>query len=135
MLTVEGIIGDLLLQHNCVIVPTFGGFVTQRVGAQIDVANGTMTPPRKAILFNRQLINNDGLLIASFAHQNNVPYNEAQSAISDAVLLWDNQLNRARRISIDRWGFLSLNREVRRRSFNWLSQSNTASEIADCASL
>ncbi|ASS50739.1 MAG: hypothetical protein A3D31_14370 [Candidatus Fluviicola riflensis] len=111
MLTVEGIIGDLLLQHNCVIVPTFGGFVTQRVGAQIDVANGTMTPPRKAILFNRQLINNDGLLIASFAHQNNVPYNEAQSAISDAVLLWDNQLKLGRRISIDRVGFLYLDQE------------------------
>lgn len=111
MLTVEGIIGDLLLQHNCVIVPTFGGFVTQRVGAQLDAANGTMTPPRKAILFNRQLINNDGLLIASFAHQNNVPYNEAQAAVSTAVSLWDTQLNQGQRISIDRVGFLYLDQE------------------------
>jgi cell division septation protein DedD len=111
MLTVEGIIGDLLLQHNCVIVPTFGGFVTQRVGAQLDAANGTMTPPRKAILFNRQLINNDGLLIASFAHQNNVPYNEAQLAVSDAVTVWDNQLKHGQRISIDRVGFLYLDQE------------------------
>ncbi|MES2556852.1 MAG: SPOR domain-containing protein [Bacteroidota bacterium] len=111
MLTVEGIIGDLLLQHNCVIVPTFGGFVTQRVGAQLDAANGTMTPPRKAILFNRQLINNDGLLIASFAHQNSVPYNEAQAAVSEAVLLWDNQLKQGQRISIDRVGFLYLDQE------------------------
>lgn len=111
MLTVEGIIGDLLLQHNCVIVPTFGGFVTQRVGAQLDAANGTMTPPRKAILFNRQLINNDGLLIASFAHQNNVPYNEAQTAVSDAVTVWDNQLKHGQRISIDRVGFLYLDQE------------------------
>lgn len=111
MLTVEGIIGDLLLQHNCVIVPTFGGFVTQRVGAQLDAANGTMTPPRKAILFNRQLINNDGLLIASFAHQNNVSYNEAQAAVSDAVMVWDNQLKHGQRISIDRVGFLYLDQE------------------------
>lgn len=111
MLTVEGIIGDLLLQHNCVIVPTFGGFVTQRVGAQLDAANGTMTPPRKAILFNRQLINNDGLLIATFSHQNNVPYTEAQTAVSNAVSLWDNQLKQGQRISIDRVGFLYLDQE------------------------
>ncbi|MDH4471472.1 MAG: SPOR domain-containing protein [Fluviicola sp.] len=111
MLTVEGIIGDLLLQHNCVIVPTFGGFVTQRVGAQLDAVNGTMTPPRKAILFNRQLINNDGLLIATFSHQNNVPYNEAQAAVSNAVSLWDNQLKLGQRISIDRVGFLYLDQE------------------------
>lgn len=111
MLTVEGIIGDLLLQHNCVIVPTFGGFITQRVGAQLDAANGTMTPPRKAILFNRQLINNDGLLIASFAHQNKVPYNEAQAAVAETVSVWENQLKQNQRISIDRVGFLYLDQE------------------------
>ena len=111
MLTIEGIIGDLLLRHNCVIVPAFGGFVAQRVGAQLDAVNGTMTPPRKAILFNRQLINNDGLLIASFAQQNNVAYNEAQQAVNDSILRWDEQLKNGHRISIDRVGFLYLDAE------------------------
>jgi hypothetical protein len=111
MLTVEGIIGDLLLQHNCVIVPAFGGFVTQRVGAQLDAVNGTMTPPRKAILFNRQLINNDGLLVASFAHQNKVEYNQAQSVVSETINRWDNDLRNGQRISIDRVGFLYLDQE------------------------
>lgn len=111
MLTIEGIIGDLLLRHNCVIVPAFGGFVAQRVGAQLDTVNGTMTPPRKAILFNRQLINNDGLLIASFAQQNSVSYNEAQQAVSDVILRWDEQLKNGHRISIDRVGFLYLDAE------------------------
>jgi hypothetical protein len=111
MLTVEGIIGDLLLQHNCVIVPAFGGFVTQRVGAQLDVVNGTMTPPRKAILFNRQLINNDGLLISSFAHHNNVSYNEAQAAILEAITQWHSGLKQGQRISIDRVGFLYFDQE------------------------
>ena len=40
MLTVEGLIGDLLIQHNCVVVPGFGGFVAQRVAAQLDTAKG-----------------------------------------------------------------------------------------------
>jgi hypothetical protein len=111
MLTVEGIIGDLLLQHNCVIVPAFGGFVTQRVGAQLDVVNGTMTPPRKAILFNRQLINNDGLLISSYAHHNNVSYDQAHAAVSESVALWDAGLKEGQRISIDRVGFLYFDQE------------------------
>jgi hypothetical protein len=111
MLTIEGIIGDLLLRHNCVIVPAFGGFVAQRVGAQLDAVNGTMTPPRKAILFNRQLINNDGLLIASYAQQNSVAYNEAQQAVNDAILRWDEQLKNGQRISIDRVGFLYFDAE------------------------
>lgn len=111
MLTVEGIIGDLLLQHNCVIVPTFGGFVAQRVGAQLDAVNGTMTPPRKAILFNRQLINNDGLLVSSYAHQNKVDYVQAQAAVSEAVTHWDGLLKQGQRISIDRVGFLYFDQE------------------------
>lgn len=111
MLTIEGIIGDLLLRHNCVIVPAFGGFVAQRVGAQLDSVNGTMTPPRKAILFNRQLINNDGLLIASYAQQNSVSYNDAQQAVNDSILRWDEQLKKGQRISIDRVGFLYLDAE------------------------
>lgn len=111
MLTVEGIIGDLLLQHNCVIVPSFGGFVAQRVGAQLDAANGTMTPPRKAILFNRQLINNDGLLVSSFAHQNKVDYNAAQKAVSETITQWEETLKQGQRISIDRVGFLYFDHE------------------------
>jgi cell division septation protein DedD len=111
MLTVEGIIGDLLLRHNCVIVPSFGGFVTQRIGAQLDKLNGTMTPPRKAILFNRQLINNDGLLITSFAQLNKVGYDEAQAQISEAVAHWDVALKQGQRISIDRVGFLYFDQE------------------------
>jgi len=106
MLTVEGIIGDLLMQHNCVVVPAFGGFVAQRVGAQLDAVNGTMTPPRKAILFNRQLINNDGLLIASYAQQNKIDYKDAQIAVGAVINQWDQQLKDGFRISIDRVGFL-----------------------------
>jgi hypothetical protein len=111
MLTVEGIIGDLLLQHNCVIVPSFGGFVAQRVGAQLNAANGSMTPPRKAILFNRQLINNDGLLISSYAHHNKVEYNAAQAAVNETITLWEETLKQGQRISIDRVGFLYFDHE------------------------
>lgn len=111
MTTVEGIIGDLLLQHNCVIVPSFGGFVAQRVGARIDFQDGTLSPPKKALLFNRQLINNDGLLIASFARQNKLDYETAAEAVKVAVLQWEQDLHTGLRISIDRVGFLYVDQE------------------------
>ena len=46
---IQEIIGDLLLQHNCVIVPGFGGFVAQQVSAKVDFDRGVMLPPSKAL--------------------------------------------------------------------------------------
>ena len=53
MFTVEELIGDLLLRHNCVIVPSFGGFVAKQSSATIDYKNGVMLPPGKSVMFNR----------------------------------------------------------------------------------
>lgn len=111
MHTVEGLIGDLLLQHNCVIVPGFGGFVAQRVSAQIDMEKGIMLPPSKSILFNRQLINNDGLLITSYASRNKVTYPLAESTVEGAVVSWHDALKAGQRVSIDRVGIIFLDQE------------------------
>ena len=39
MVSVEELIGELLLRHNCVIIPSFGGFVAKQTGASIDYRN------------------------------------------------------------------------------------------------
>ncbi|MDP5011107.1 MAG: hypothetical protein NWQ47_07765, partial [Crocinitomicaceae bacterium] len=85
MISVEQLIGDLLLRHNCVIVPTFGGFVANQTSAVIDYTNGVMSPPKKSLMFNRQLVNNDGLLVAEFAANNNLTYDESKSTIDQLV--------------------------------------------------
>jgi hypothetical protein len=111
MLTVEQLIADLLLQHNCVIVPGFGGFVAQRIPAQIDKEKGQVHPPKKSILFNRQLIANDGLLIATYAQRLGVSFEHAQSTVNALIRSWDEQLRSEVRISIDRVGILYLDAE------------------------
>ncbi len=111
MITFEQLIGDLLVQHNCVIVPSFGGFVAQRIPAQMDFEKGQIYPPRKAILFNKQLITNDGLLSASYAQRLNIPFEHAQSTLQALVRSWNEQLLSQARISIDRVGFLYLDAE------------------------
>lgn len=107
----EQIIGDLLIRHNCVIIPEFGGFVTQRTAAKIDTNLGVITPPSKSLLFNRQLINNDGLLIAELAQQTHVSYDEARLMVQQLVKSWNETLSSGQRITIDKVGFLFFDQE------------------------
>jgi hypothetical protein len=111
MVTVEHLIGELLLRHNCVIIPSFGGFVAKQASASIDYRNGLISPPKKSVLFNRQLINNDGLLIAELAVQNSIHYNDATNAVREIVDKWNNQLRNGERITIDKVGFLFFDQE------------------------
>lgn len=111
MVVIEHIIGELLLRHNCVIVPSFGGFVAKRTSAVIDFNTGLMHPPKKSVLFNRQLINNDGLLIAECAVKNSLSYTAAQQAVQETVDSWKNALNKGERITIDKVGFLFFDAE------------------------
>lgn len=106
MTTVEQLIGNLLLRHNCVIIPSFGGFVAKPVPARIDYNKGTMHPPGKSLLFNKQLVNNDGLLISEFSQSNNLSYDEATTEIKDLVEGWRETLNLGGRIEIDNVGNL-----------------------------
>ncbi len=106
MTSVEQLIGNLLLRHNCVIIPSFGGFVAKRVSARIDYNSGTMLPPSKSILFNRQLLNNDGLLINEYARENSVSYEDAAKEMNELVQGWQSDLKKGGRIEIERVGNL-----------------------------
>lgn len=128
MLTVEQLIGNLLLRHNCVIIPSFGGFVAKPVSARIDYQKGTMLPPGKSLLFNRQLINNDGLLVSEFAQSNQLSFDTALAEIDSKVTNWRGRLNLGERIEIDRVGNLFLDDErnlcfEQDRFFNLLMES------------
>lgn len=128
MITVDQLIGELLLRHNCVIIPAFGGFVARHASATIDYKNGIITPPKKSLLFNRQLTNNDGLLISELAAAKHVSYTLASEEIKTHVAQWNEQLQKGERISIDKVGFLFLDAEKNMcfeqdRFFNLLLQS------------
>lgn len=111
MISVEQLIGDLLLRHNCVIVPTFGGFVANQTSAVIDYTNGVMSPPKKSLMFNRQLVNNDGLLVAEFAASNNLSYDDSKTTIDQLVQSWNELLKKGERVTLDRVGHLYFDQE------------------------
>ena len=63
MLEINQIIKELLQLHDCVIFPNLGGFVAQYSPANFDEKKSVLSPPHKQILFNKNLVNNDGLLV------------------------------------------------------------------------
>lgn len=84
----EDIVIQLLLRHNCVVVPGFGGFVAKQVSAELDLQKGSLSPPKKALLFNRFLLTDDGLLLAEYARQYGLYYEDAKGqlqAFTDAL--------------------------------------------------
>lgn len=111
MTTIEQLLGDLLLRHNCVIVPSFGGFVTKKVSARIDYSSGRMFPPSKSLLFNKQLINNDGLLVNEFSVANDLSYDLSAKKVQEKVNEWNRVLNSGARIELDRIGYLFFDAE------------------------
>ena len=59
MLNLSRHIESLLLDHNCVIIPGFGGFITQYTSARYIKEEGIFLPPYRNIIFNKELVLND----------------------------------------------------------------------------
>jgi len=87
-MTVANYIHDLLYRHDCVIVPNFGGFITNTIGAKIHEATHTFYPPSKQVSFNTHLKHNDGLLVNYIAKAENVSFDKASEKVANTVLNW-----------------------------------------------
>lgn len=109
-MTIANYINDLLYRYDCVIVPDFGGFVTNRIGAKVNNSTHTFYPPTKQISFNSLLKHNDGLLANYMASSENISFEKASTAISLAVIKWKNELQ-SNAVTFDNLGVLSLNEE------------------------
>lgn len=68
----------LLLEHDCVIIPGFGGFISNHREAQYEEDGGMLMPPSRTIGFNQQLQINDGLLAQSYMSAYDASYPAAQ---------------------------------------------------------
>lgn len=76
----------LLLHHDCVIVPGFGGFIAHHVVAKYDEQDGTFVPPMRILGFNSSLTSiNDSLLAQSYIDTYDISYPEALKIIEDEV--------------------------------------------------
>ncbi len=106
----EKYITDLLYRYQCVTVPEFGAFLTQRKPAEIHESTQAFYPPSKTISFNEQLKSNDGLLAKHIADIQKIPYEKALKKIAKKVNQWKDTLA-VETLVLDNIGALSLNDE------------------------
>ena len=97
---------ELLLHHDCVVVPALGGFLATRENARIDPVKLTAIPPVRKIAFNVYLRNNDGLLAKRLVETEQVSYPEALQEIEAYVQGLLSALNKGERIAIRQVGQL-----------------------------
>lgn len=100
----EQVILQLLFTNDCVIVPDFGGFVAQRKSAQFDFEKQIISPPSKQILFNKQLIQNDGLLVHEMAKENSLAYYQSSHKIEQTVIDWKRNLKDGKKLTLRELG-------------------------------
>jgi len=110
MLEISRYIKDLLFIHDCVILPGLGGFVANYNAAEVNPINNEILPPSKAIGFNRNLTQNDGLLITCLSEAEKMTYSEAKRAIELYIEDISVRLRRNERVYFDELGEIFFNK-------------------------
>lgn len=104
-------IQDLLYRYECVILPGFGAFLSQKQSAYIDETSGGFFPPKKVVSFNSQLIKSDGLLANYISEAEKISYPAAVQRIAEFVDKLENLLKTEGRIELDNIGRLFYSEE------------------------
>jgi hypothetical protein len=97
---------QLLLRHDCLIIPDFGGFVARSTSASIDWQKNQIKAPSKELVFNRHLQKNDGLLINSVATENQLSFDDAANFVRSELLNWNKTIQGGNRVEIEKVGIL-----------------------------
>ena len=134
MTNFDKVLFDLLVHHNCVIIPEFGGFIAKRVSSQIDYEKGIISPPSKHLLFNRFLTADDGLLISSFVQSEGEDYDAVKTKISNIVSGLDKKLSNGGELAFKHIGTLKRSENgnyvfKQDRTFNMLADAYGLTEL------
>lgn len=103
---IDTYIFELLFQHDCVVLPGLGGFVADYRDAQIDESVEKIFPPSKSFIFNKHLVNNDGLLAHKFIEVEGVSYADAIQTVGEYVNNLQQCLDTSKRYELDQVGIL-----------------------------
>lgn len=102
----------LLHEHNCVIIPEFGGFVVNTMPSRRDGV-ATFLAPTCELVFNRDLTHNDGLLAQSYMKSDRLTFEAAMQRIAHAVEELKSQLRDTHRVEMQKLGSFVMSDENR----------------------
>lgn len=100
-MTLESHLRSLLFDHDCVIIPEFGGFLTRYRPAHIHALQQTLVPPSKVLTFNRRLVSNDGLIAQEIMRREGVSFDQAMAHIQHRVAEMEAALASTQRVVLE----------------------------------
>ena len=103
-------LSTLLKFHECVIIPDFGGFISNYIPSRFDPFRNVFLPPTKEIVFNSKINKNDGLLINHLVETEAVGYSQALSVVSSWVNIAYEKLDKGETVEISSVGTLTFDR-------------------------
>lgn len=107
MITLARHIELLLLEHDCVIVPGLGGFITNHADARYTGGDEHLfLPPYRTVGFNPQLQMNDGLLVQSYMAAYDASYPAAHLQMEKDVERLVDELEQRGEYTLDAVGTL-----------------------------
>lgn len=91
----------LLRDHDCVIIPDFGGLVAEYTSAKVQPAGRhLLSPPTRQVAFNQALTRNDGLLVDTLREQLGLSAVEAREHLRQAVAMLHYELKAQQRTEL-----------------------------------
>jgi len=103
-------ISELLFDHDCVIVPSLGGFLASNEHARI-LPNRILYPPYRRIAFNVYLKQNDGLLASHLVETEGISYSTANSLLEEFTFECIQNLEQGKKVNIEEVGTLYFDHE------------------------
>jgi len=106
MIDIAAHIGNLVREHELVIIPGLGGFLTNFHSSIIHDFSNRIESPGRHIAFNARLNENDGLLANYLGQQAGISYKEAIQLIEVFAEFCKNELEIGNSISFENLGLL-----------------------------
>lgn len=115
MITLARHIETLLLDHDCVVVPGFGGFLANYCEAEMEEGQreSAIQVPYRLLRFNPSLQDNDGLLVHSYMQAYDTAYPRAEKQMRMEVDCMRERLTLEGTYLLERVGRLSMDIEER----------------------
>ena len=104
-------VSNLLKKKNCVIVPEFGGFLKKEQPAMFGPKKQDLFPPSSQLVFQRNLQQNDGLLIGHIIREEAINELDATKRVEQFAQKANESLEKSKSFVVDGVGKIYVDSE------------------------